>query len=117
MERKAPPKCALYFLQCVPVSGLGFRRGSYKCVCQPGFYFPDTKAERRYYNGTVIEEEYEKLMMVSAAMIYRVSCTIGGATENIALRAKLFLRALISLRNNVGPGANKTSGQVASAPW
>ncbi|KAK9883007.1 hypothetical protein WA026_001220 [Henosepilachna vigintioctopunctata] len=49
--------------KCVPISGLGFRRGSYKCVCRHGFYFPDTKAEKRYYNGTVIEEEYEKLML------------------------------------------------------
>ncbi|XP_018565619.1 probable G-protein coupled receptor CG31760 [Anoplophora glabripennis] len=49
--------------KCVPIPGLGFRRGSYKCVCRPGFYFPDIKAERRYYNGTVIEEEYEKRML------------------------------------------------------
>ncbi|KAG5883758.1 hypothetical protein JTB14_027278 [Gonioctena quinquepunctata] len=48
---------------CVPIPGLGFRRGSYKCVCRPGFYFPDIKAERRYYNGNVLEEEYEKRMM------------------------------------------------------
>lgn len=54
----------IYFPQCVPLPGLGFRRGSYKCVCRRGFYFPDTQAERRYYNGTVIEEEYEKLMLV-----------------------------------------------------
>lgn len=53
-----------FFFQCVALSGLGFRRGSYKCVCKHGFYYPDTKAERRYYNGTVIEEEYEKLMLV-----------------------------------------------------
>lgn len=54
-----------FFFQCIPLPGLGFRRGSYKCVCRRGFYFPDTQAERRYYNGTVIEEEYEKLMLVS----------------------------------------------------
>ncbi|KAF5270913.1 hypothetical protein FQA39_LY08294, partial [Lamprigera yunnana] len=59
----ASDKCKKRTTYCVLVSGLGFRRGSYKCVCRLGFYFPDTKAERRYYNGTVIEEEYEKLMM------------------------------------------------------
>lgn len=35
------------------------------CVCKRGFYFPNIKAVHRYYNGTVIEEEYEKLMLVS----------------------------------------------------
>jgi len=51
----------------VPIPGLGFRRGSYKCVCRRGFYFPDVRAAHRYYNGTVLEEEYEKLMMVRCA--------------------------------------------------
>lgn len=56
-------------LQCVPIPGLGFRRGSYKCVCKHGFYFPDTLAEKKYYNGTLIEEEYERLMIVSIKLI------------------------------------------------
>lgn len=59
------------FFQCVPLPGLGFRRGSYKCVCRRGFYFPDVKAEQRYYNGTIIEEEYEKLIMVSCHVLHR----------------------------------------------
>ncbi|CAH1158353.1 unnamed protein product [Phyllotreta striolata] len=59
----ASDKCKRRTTQCVPIPGLGFRRGSYKCVCRPGFYFPDIKAERRYYNGTVLEEEYEKRML------------------------------------------------------
>ncbi|KAJ9587683.1 hypothetical protein L9F63_018883, partial [Diploptera punctata] len=56
-------KCKKRTTQCVPIPGLGFRRGSYKCVCRRGFYFPDVKAQHRYYNGTVLEEEYEKLLM------------------------------------------------------
>lgn len=50
--------------QCVPIPGLGFRRGSYRCVCRRGFYFPNTTAENRYYNGSDIEEEYEKHLSV-----------------------------------------------------
>ena len=50
--------------QCSPLTGLGFRRGSYTCVCRPGFYFPDTQAKHKYYNGTILEEEYEKILMV-----------------------------------------------------
>ncbi|KAK9497332.1 hypothetical protein O3M35_004671 [Rhynocoris fuscipes] len=60
-------KCKKRTTECVPIAGLGFRRGSYKCVCKQGFYYPDTKAIHRFYNGSLIEEEYEKLMMVVRA--------------------------------------------------
>ncbi|XP_032671293.1 uncharacterized protein LOC116844192 [Odontomachus brunneus] len=59
----ASDKCKKRTTECIAISGLGFRRGSYRCVCKRGFYYPDTKSDKRYYNGTVIEEEYEKLMM------------------------------------------------------
>ena len=46
--------------QCEHIPGLGFRRGSYQCVCKDGFYFPDPKAPKRYYEGTIVEEQYER---------------------------------------------------------
>lgn len=52
-------------VQCVPILGLGFRRGSYKCVCRKGFYFPETNLQLKYFNGSTLEEEYEKFMLVS----------------------------------------------------
>lgn len=55
----------IILFQCISISGLGFRRGSYKCVCKDGFYFPEVKAQLKYYNGTFLEEEYEKSSMVS----------------------------------------------------
>uniref|UniRef100_T1GNW4 G-protein coupled receptors family 3 profile domain-containing protein n=1 Tax=Megaselia scalaris TaxID=36166 RepID=T1GNW4_MEGSC len=39
------------------------RRGSYKCVCRKGFYYPNTSSSQKYFNGSVLEEEYEKLML------------------------------------------------------
>lgn len=56
-------------LQCEHIPGLGFRRGSYRCECKDGFYYPDKNSPVHYYNGTVIEEEYEKKLMVSLALI------------------------------------------------
>ncbi|EEB16097.1 predicted protein [Pediculus humanus corporis] len=56
-------KCKKKTTRCEPISGLGFRRGSYKCLCKRGFYHPDTKSEHKYYNGTVVEDEYEKFVM------------------------------------------------------
>lgn len=49
-----------FYFQCEPISGLGFRRGSYKCVCKTGWYFPNTTIDNRFFNGTDLEEEYSK---------------------------------------------------------
>ena len=54
------------FFQCEPISGLGFRRGSYKCVCRIGFYFPDTESPNAFFNGTTLEEEYAKRLEASS---------------------------------------------------
>ncbi|KAJ8670296.1 hypothetical protein QAD02_001555 [Eretmocerus hayati] len=59
----ASDKCKNRTTQCVAIPGLGFRRGSYRCICKRGFYYPNIYSLKRYYNGTVIEEEYEKLIM------------------------------------------------------
>ncbi|KAK8379315.1 hypothetical protein O3P69_019301 [Scylla paramamosain] len=56
-------KCKKKTTKCVTIPGLGFRRGSYRCDCRVGFYFPDTSSPRKYFNGSVIEEEYEKKIM------------------------------------------------------
>ncbi|XP_058461059.1 uncharacterized protein LOC131436379 [Malaya genurostris] len=56
-------KCKQRTTECTPIPGLGFRRGSYRCVCRKGFYFPDTSLEQKWFNGTTLEEEYEKLML------------------------------------------------------
>jgi G protein-coupled receptor 158 len=46
------------------VTGLGFRRGSYKCVCKTGYFFPNTTVVDRFFNGTELEEEYSKILEV-----------------------------------------------------
>lgn len=56
-------RCPIETTECSPLSGLGFRRGSYSCICKRGFYFPLLTSEtlQRYYNGVLVEHEYEKL--------------------------------------------------------
>ena len=49
-------------VQCVPVSYQGFQRGSYHCICKRGYYFPDPSAFHKYFNGKVLEEEYDKML-------------------------------------------------------
>ncbi|XP_064610873.1 LOW QUALITY PROTEIN: probable G-protein coupled receptor CG31760 [Liolophura sinensis] len=55
-------RCKKATTRCELIAGLGFRRGSYRCVCKDSFYFPDEEAVHKYYNGTEIENEYEKWM-------------------------------------------------------
>ncbi|KAL4703643.1 hypothetical protein ACJJTC_000314 [Scirpophaga incertulas] len=64
----ATDKCKKKTTECVPVPGLGFRRGSYRCLCKRGFYFPNTTADNRYYNGSDIEEEYEKHLQMQRSL-------------------------------------------------
>lgn len=64
----------IVYSQCVPIPGLGFRRGSYKCVCRRGFYFPEVLSEMKYFNGSILEEEYAKLMQVSYDEISPFTC-------------------------------------------
>uniref|UniRef100_A0A1B0FLM5 GPR158/179 extracellular domain-containing protein n=1 Tax=Glossina morsitans morsitans TaxID=37546 RepID=A0A1B0FLM5_GLOMM len=56
-------KCKQRTTMCEALKGLGFRRGSYKCVCRKGYYFPDTGSQHKYFNGSLLEVEYEKLML------------------------------------------------------
>ena len=50
--------------QCEPVTGLGFRRGSYRCLCKIGYYFPQVESKAKYFNGTTLEEEYARILEV-----------------------------------------------------
>ncbi|GAB1597297.1 probable G-protein coupled receptor 158 [Argonauta hians] len=51
-------KCRLETTQCiaVPVAGK-FKRGSYRCQCKPGYYFPMINASHSYFNGTLVENQ------------------------------------------------------------
>ena len=45
----------VFLLQCISISGLGFQRGSYVCVCQDGFYFPDIHNDNKTFSGNILE--------------------------------------------------------------
>ncbi|KAI5645061.1 7 transmembrane sweet-taste receptor of 3 GCPR domain-containing protein [Phthorimaea operculella] len=99
-------KCKKSTTECVPVPGLGFRRGSYRCLCKRGFYFPNTTADNRYYNGSEIEEEYEKHLLVvraaspallrvivlGAALIYCTTLVMYGRPTVFTCTARVWLR-------------------------
>ncbi|XP_065314395.1 metabotropic glycine receptor-like [Gordionus sp. m RMFG-2023] len=53
-------KCQNRSTVCIPVEGQGFRRGSYRCVCKKGFYFPFKESPEKYFLGTDMEDEFDK---------------------------------------------------------
>nr|XP_033788780.1 LOW QUALITY PROTEIN: probable G-protein coupled receptor 158 [Geotrypetes seraphini] len=63
-------KCQNNSAECVPIKGLGFVLGAYKCICKAGFYhpnifsvnsFPKNDGETHLSGGKLYEEAYECL--------------------------------------------------------
>ncbi|XP_074996904.1 metabotropic glycine receptor [Calonectris borealis] len=60
-------RCHLNNSECMPIKGLGFVLGAYKCICKAGFYHPNIfsvnsfqrkDAENRFSGGELSEEVY-----------------------------------------------------------
>lgn len=51
-------KCLPETTQCVHIPGGGLRAGSYKCVCQKGFYFPDKNSTTKSFPGSELEQAF-----------------------------------------------------------
>lgn len=55
-------KCERITTRCVPISGLGFRRGGYECQCRRGFYFPSEGSSNMSqvsgFNGLILESAF-----------------------------------------------------------
>lgn len=51
-------KCLPETTQCVHIPDGGLRAGSYKCVCQKGFYFPDKNSTTKSFPGSELEQAF-----------------------------------------------------------
>ena len=63
------------FLQCVPITGLGFVTGAYNCTCKDGFYFPTTDAS--FFSGATIEQFYRDGLEITPDMFRCLACAAG----------------------------------------
>ncbi|CAH3041041.1 unnamed protein product [Pocillopora meandrina] len=48
--------------ECQAIHNQGFKRGSYICTCKRGFYFPDSHASVKAFNGTLIERQHDRYL-------------------------------------------------------
>ncbi|XP_076372923.1 metabotropic glycine receptor-like [Tachypleus tridentatus] len=58
-------KCDKETTECVHIAGRGFRRGSYRCHCKAGYYFPKSNFPiyfnnhvKNYFNGSQLENAF-----------------------------------------------------------
>ncbi|MEE6466945.1 hypothetical protein FKM82_007096 [Ascaphus truei] len=63
-------RCQHNSSKCIPIKGLGFVLGAYKCICKAGFYHPDIfsvngfqrqNMDNHFSRGEMSEEEYKCL--------------------------------------------------------
>ncbi|XP_077983046.1 putative G-protein coupled receptor CG31760 [Glandiceps talaboti] len=53
-------KCKTDTTKCIFIPGQGFKTGAYKCECRKGFYFPNTTSGHTGFNGSQVEDQYNK---------------------------------------------------------
>ncbi|XP_055338946.1 atrial natriuretic peptide receptor 2-like isoform X2 [Paramacrobiotus metropolitanus] len=46
--------------ECIPRTGFGFRRGTYLCICKPGYYFPNKSSDLQAFSGFDVENAYSQ---------------------------------------------------------
>ncbi|KAL5008366.1 hypothetical protein ScPMuIL_013947 [Solemya velum] len=91
--------------KCFPLSGLGFRRGAYTCVCVDGYYFPYLKTDRKYFLGFDVEKHRGDANFISQ---YSCSLCAPGCsrciddspclyTRNIALRITILFFTFVTI--------------------
>ncbi|OWF50378.1 probable G-protein coupled receptor CG31760 [Mizuhopecten yessoensis] len=93
--------------QCVFAAGHGFKRGAYKCVCQPGYYFPEVDADIKYFSGIEIERLYSENNTVAMAGMICKTCAAGCDTcvdaspclyqSQLALRLPVLILTIITM--------------------
>ena len=87
-------------LQCDPLSGRGFTRGSYVCACVRGFYFPNRGSDNNFFNGSDVER-YNESDDVTSGQFRCMPCSAGcdecvdgrlcQYTNNLVLRSLLLV--------------------------
>lgn len=73
-------KCDRRSSRCVPILGRGFISGGYKCECLQGFEYPYNDPIT-YFDGQIVEAEFEKLLEENPSRYDTLKCRIAGAAS------------------------------------
>ncbi|XP_003742432.1 uncharacterized protein LOC100897972 [Galendromus occidentalis] len=76
-------KCERKSSRCVPILGRGFDQGGYKCECLQGYEYPYNDPIT-YFDGQIVEAEFEKLVEDRPSRFERMKCRLAGASVDTA---------------------------------
>ncbi|XP_022919951.1 uncharacterized protein [Onthophagus taurus] len=76
---KNTDKCDRKNSYCVPILGRGFSSGGYKCECRQGYEFP-YEQDVTYFDGQLVEGEFENLVANKDTRYDLFKCRIAGAS-------------------------------------
>ncbi|KAL5010556.1 hypothetical protein ScPMuIL_012861 [Solemya velum] len=80
---KNTARCHFQSTYCVPLEGMRFQRGGYKCECRQGYEYPFNDLAW-YFDGQTMEEEYGKYIRGDGNRYETLKCRIAGASAAIA---------------------------------
>ncbi|XP_063371276.1 uncharacterized protein LOC134659537 [Cydia amplana] len=75
---KGTDKCDRLSSYCVPILGRGFEAGGYKCECLQGYEYP-FEDEITYYDGQIMEAEFQNVIEDKKTRIDMFKCRLAGA--------------------------------------
>ncbi|KAL0275101.1 UNVERIFIED_CONTAM: hypothetical protein PYX00_003066 [Menopon gallinae] len=72
-------KCDQQSSYCVPILGRGYETGGYKCECRQGYEYP-FEDPITYYDGQIVESEFENLVSDTATRYDLFQCRLAVAS-------------------------------------
>lgn len=82
----------------MPILGRGFDQGGYKCECNQGYEYPYNDPIT-YFDGQIVEAEFERLVEDKPSRFERMKCRLAGAAKDGAsFLAVLLCLILVGLR-------------------
>lgn len=91
-------KCDRASSRCVPILGRGFESGGYKCECRQGYEYP-LNDPITYFDGQILEAEYEKMVEDKPSRFDTLECRIAGAKSIEISLGSILIVILLIIKN------------------
>lgn len=92
---KNTARCHYPSQTCSPIAGYKFSRGAYKCSCRQGYEYP-FRDGRNFFQGSLVDIEYEKKMAGLFNLFDSVKCRTQGVSMVICNTLTLVAMALVA---------------------
>ncbi|XP_048745350.2 uncharacterized protein LOC130046397 isoform X1 [Ostrea edulis] len=93
---KNTARCHYPSQTCSPIAGYKFSRGAYECACRQGYEYP-FKDGRNFFQGSLVDIEYEKKMAGLFSLFDSLKCRTQGVSMVICNTITLVVMAIIAV--------------------